>query len=228
MKRIVSLIGALLMCFTLASTAFAETNTFVPSISYKDGPDIEDAALNGEDVSGCLVVSSITDAKNESTDITQDERDTLLDVYDQLSDGSMELPLENEGYVIRELVDVSFRHSSCVEAGHDHKEKLAEAGVTVAIDFDLGVKADTEVVVFAYVDGQWVRIENVTNNGDGTLTCVFEDICPVAFCVEEGAEDEPPYTGISAERNLILWVAVMIVSLAAIVMLLVQRRKHAR
>lgn len=222
MRRIVSVITVLLLCGAMVCNVFADT--FVPSISYKDAPGLEEAAQGGEDVSDCLVVTSINEANDKSTDISQEDRDLLLDVYDQLSDGSMKLPVE-EDYVIRDLVDVSYS-SSCIEAGHGHKEALAEDGVTVTVTFDLGVSASTDVVVMAYVDGAWVKVDSVENNGDGTVTCVFEDLCPVAFCVEDGSE--PPYTGDNADRQLLLWVVVMVVSLGAIVTLLYQRRRTAR
>lgn len=228
MRRFVCLLGALLVCLTMACPVFAATDTFVPSIGYKDGPEIVDAELNGEDVEGCLVVSSIKDAKDNSTDIAQEDRDLLLEVYEKLSDGSMKLPLENENSVIRELVDVSFEQNDCIEPEHGHKEWLAEAGNTVTIKFDLGVKKSTEVAVLAYVNGEWAAIESVENNGDGTVTCVFEDICPVAFCVDADAEVEPPKTGDAMGENLLLWIILMAVSLVAIVVLVLNRRKFAR
>ena len=46
-------------------------------------------------------------------------------------------------------------------------------------------KPPVEVAVFSYVDGEWIEAVSVTNNGDGTVTVVFEDICPVAFAVKE-------------------------------------------
>lgn len=224
MKRIVRLITIMLVCAALACNVFADT--FVPSVSYKDAPEIDGATMGGENIADCLVVTSINDAKDASTDILQQERDLLLDVYGQLSDGSMKLPLEDEDYVIRDLVDVSFKNSACVEPGHNHKEGLAQTGTAVTVSFDLGVKSSAEIIVMVYVDGQWTPAESVTNNGDGTVTCVFEEICPVAFCVEDDAE--PPYTGDHGDRMLLLWFAVMVASLSAIVVLLLQRRKHSR
>lgn len=228
MKRTIALIAALVLCMSFACSAFAAEDTFVPSIGYKDGPEIDKAVMDGEDVTACLEVTSISEAEEQSTDITQDERDLLLDVYGDLSDDSMKLPLEDGSYVVRELVDVSFRATDCVGEGDGHKEKLAQPGVTISVDFDLGVKADTDVKVLVYINGEWVFAESVTNNGDGTVTVVLEDICPVAFCVEEGAEEVPPYTGIAADRNLVLWIAVMAVSLASMIVLMVQRRKNGK
>lgn len=228
MRRIICLLGVLLLCAALTCPVFASADTFVPSISYKDGPDIKEATLDGEDISGCLVVSSITDARDKTTDITQEERDMLLEVYEQLFDGTMTLPLENDEYVIRELVDVSFAQSACVEAGHAHKEWLAQAGNTITVKFDLDVAKTTEVIVMVYINGEWIPVESVQNNGDGTVTCVFEDICPVAFCVEADAEEPPAQTGDAMGLRLILGITAMVVSLAVIITMVVFRRKRAK
>lgn len=228
MRRILCLLCVLLVSLTFVCPVFAAADTFVPSISYKDGPEIEAAQLNGENVAGCVVVSSIKDAKEKSTDISQEDRDLLLDVYKRLSDGTMKLPLDNSDYVIRELVDVSFEKNGCVEPDHSHKEWLAKEDTTITVKFDLGVSKSTEVTVMTYVGGEWIPAESVKNNGDGTVTCVFEDLCPVAFCVDADAEDAPVKTGDAVGRNLILWIVLMAVSLGGIVVLMVLRRRNAR
>ena len=227
MKRFVSLLVALVLCLGMAVPAFAATDTFVPSIGYKDGPDVEDADLNGEDVGDCIVVSSIKQCKDQTTDIFQEDRDLLLDVYKQLEDGTMKLPLE-DGYVVRELVDVSFRKSACIEKEHGHKEWLKEEGNTIKITFDLGIKKDTDVKVLVYLNGEWTPAKEVVNNGDKTITVEFEDICPVAFCVDADAEVEPPKTGDVMGTELLLWIVLMAVSCLAIVVLVANRRKFAR
>ena len=228
MRKVMCLIFVLAMSLTLACPVFATGDTFVPSITYKDGPDIESAEMGDETVTDCLVVTSIKEAEEKSTDITQDDRDLLLEVYDELSSGDLELPINDGEYVIRELVDVSFKNEDCVTPGHGHKEELAEDGTTVTIQFDLGVDASTEVVVMVYIDGQWIAVESVTNNGDGTVTCVFEDICPVVFCVEADAEDTPVKTGDTYGQSLILWFALMAVSFCGILVLVLLRRKTSR
>ncbi len=224
MRRMVSLLVVLVVCLSLACPAFAASDTFVPSISYKGAPRVRSAVLGDENVGSCLVVTSISDAKEKKTDITQGARDELLDVYAKLSDGSMKPPVEN--YVIRELVDVSFRQTKCVDAEHTHKEDLAKDGTSITITFDLGVAKTTDVKVLTYKGGEWKAIESVKNNGDGTVTCVFADLCPVAFCVEAGAEDAPSKTGDEVGLTLLPWIVVMVVSLAAIVVLVVLRRKR--
>lgn len=239
MKKLICIVVVLAFCLALACPAIAADDTFVPSISYKDGPEIIEGEMDEEDVGPCLVVTSIKGAVEKTTDIYQSDRDLLLSVYEQLDNGTMTLPLEGTGsmartggttkkyYVIRELVDVSFMKTTCQEAEHGHKQWLAQDNTTITIKFDLGVKADTNVLVLTYIDGKWDFIESVTNNGDGTLTCVFEDICPVAFCVETESKD-PSQTGDIDREKLILWFVLMAVSTAAIVVLAVNRRKQTR
>lgn len=222
MKRMICVLVVVLLCFCLVVPAMAAESSFVPSIDYKGGPEIIAAELDEEDVVRCLVVTSIPEARAQSTDIYQEDRDELLRVYDALVSGSMTLPLEGD-YVIRELVDVSFK-IPCDEKD-THKEQLEQDGVTVDITFDLGVAADENVAVLVYVDEQWKPV-GASNNGNGSVTCVFEEICPVVFCV--GGELPPAQTGDVAGQNLILWVVLMAVSCAAVVVLLVNRRKFMR
>ena len=225
MKKIITLFMVAMLCFAMACPAFAAENVFVPSIGYKDGPDIIDTDLEKD----CLEVTSIREAKEKTTDIYQEDRDLLLRVYEQLLSSSMKLPLEDNTYVIRELVDVSFKKTTCQEvADHDHKAWLAEEGNTVTVVFDMGIKDTTEVVVLVYLNEQWVKVEDVQNLGGGKLQVEFEDICPVAFCVAPDAEEEAPPTGDVAGQNLMLWVVLMAVSFAAIVVLVINRRRITR
>ena len=253
MKKIMCLIAALLMCVAAAVSVFAAGDTFVPSIDYKDGLKSETAILSPvdpgsweENVDQCVVISSITDAREKSTDIKQDARDLLLEVYQKLAEKAMELPLEEDNFVVRELVDVSFKQTPCIGAEHSHEEELNKRGIVATIVFDLGLKAEQNLWVFSYHDGQWDEAISVTNNGDGTITCVLEHFCPVAFCVEieetEEPEDPtetpvvptdppvdpsaPPATGDTMGESLILWIILMAVSLLCIVLLLVFRRRR--
>lgn len=233
MRKAICLMIALLLCVSMTLPVFAAKTSFVPSITYKDGPGTGDVILddngNRENVDDCVVVTSIGEAKKKSTDITQEERDELLDVYKKLSDGSMKLPLDDD-YVIRELVDVSFEYQDCrQDESHGHKDqKLKEPGVTLEMDFDLGVGKKTDVKVLVYIDGKWQPIKSVKNNGDGTITCVFEDICPVAFVVDADYYDESPKTGDQIGQNLGLWVGILAASAAALVAVVVISRKKTR
>ena len=178
------------------------------------------------DVVDCLVVTSLKAATEKTTDITQDARDLLLSVYDKLDSGEMTIPME-EGYVVRELIDVSWKHKNCVSnQEHFHEEELEKDGVTITIDFSVGLRADDSLLVFAYRNGEWAEIEWFANNGDGTITCVFEHFCPVAFCVKTNQDSDQ--TGDISAQSLLLWVVLMVVSAATITVMSYNRRKYVR
>ena len=223
MKKFVCLLVVLMLCLSMAVPAFAAEDDFVPSIGYKDGPEIIKGEQEDKDVTDCLIVTTTKEAEEKSTDITQDDRDLLLDVYDKLMDDEMTLPVDGD-YVIRDLVDVSYKDEDCRQKeDHGNKpEKLKEEGVTVTITFDMGVAPDEVIEVYVYIDGQWVPVTSVVNNGDGTLTVVFEDICPVAFVTKLG-ESAP--TGDAARGQLGIFIGLMIFSAAAIVVILCLKGK---
>lgn len=225
MKKGIVVIALLAICMSLVCPAFAAEDTFVPSIGYKDGPEIIDAELETEDVEACLVVTSLKGAAEKTTDISQAARDQLLQVYEKLNSGEVKLP-GADGYVIRELVDVSWKQIGCVEEKHTHEDDLEKEGVVVDIDLEMGIDANTDILVYAYRDGQWALIESAKNNGDGTVTCVFEHFCPVAFAVRE--QTGGSQTGDTARGSLILWGVLMAVSLVAIIVLAIRRKKHTR
>ena len=225
MKKGIIAIALLALCLSLICPVMATEDTFVPSISYKDGPEIIEAEQKEEAVKPCLVVTSLKAAIEQSTDISQENRDLLMDVYEKLSSGEVKLP-GSEGYVIRELVDISWKQVGCVEEKHTHENDLNIEGVTVTIELDLGIDANTDLLVYSYHDGQWGAVEAVQNNGDGTITCVFEHFCPVAFCVKTNQDNDQ--TGDIAAQSLLLWIVLMVVSAATIVTLTYNRRKYMR
>lgn len=235
MKKTVSLLLVALLCCCMTLSVFADT--FVPSIGYKDNPDVDgEIELIDEDDkvvekldSECLEITPVSEAMDTPADQRSDSDKLLVEVYEQLTDGTMKLPFDESmgDMVIRDLFDASLICGD-VHTDPSHVDELAKPGVYIRITFDIGVKKDTEVVVMAYVDGVWAPIESVVNNGDGTVTCVFEQICPIAFCVEEqGAE--PPHTGDINGMELVFWGALMLASLAGVVaMLVIPNRKQTK
>lgn len=224
MKRVLCAIFALVMCFAMAAPAFATENEFVPSITYKDAPEIVEAKLGDEDVAPCLVVTSILAAQNKTTDVHQDNRDLLLDVYEKLSNGTMTLPLKGD-YVIVQLVDVDFAEGECVADDHSHEEELNKDNTTISITFKAQIDSDTDIVVMQYKGGEWRAVESKSND-DGTITCKFEDFCPVAFVANaEGVV--VPKTGDDFGQNMGLWIGLMLVSVAGLAVVVANRRKIA-
>lgn len=222
MRKTLHMVLALVLCAALICPALA--SEFVPSISEKPAPEIGTATGGTEDLTPCIVITTITEADEKSTDIHQESRDELLEVYEALASGTMKLPLEGD-YVIRELVDVSFRATDCIEAGDKHDEWLEEENTSIEIVFKLQLAPETELIVMKYDDGAWETVPT-THNSDGTLTCIFDDFCPVAFCVPVEETQDPVHTGDTIGRELVLWVVLMVLSAVMIVVLLTRRRKE--
>ena len=99
MRKNICLMCALILCLTMVFPAFATENQFVPSIEYKEGPTVNSATLeipeevltaegvsqeliekiesgddSHKDVDGCIVVTSILQAEERTTDIRQEDR----------------------------------------------------------------------------------------------------------------------------------------------------------
>ena len=100
---------------------------------------------------------------------------------------------------------------------------LEPAGVTLELTFKLGVKATDKVYTMTYKDSEWNPIVSTTNNGDGSVTCVFEKLCPIEFSIN--TEGSVPGGDLD---NTSIWGIVALVSLLAIVALTVVYRLDAR
>lgn len=241
MKKIIACIVALMVCATMVIPAFAAEDTFTPSVTNKPAPEIVpvmdpegnpalgEILQNGEVVGyvygDCLVITSVAEALT-STTIPTAARDMLLDVYNKLIRDEMKIPydifgsgLDGANMVIRDLFDISFLCGGS-ETMIDHPEMLEDAGVVLRLTFNLGVGANDKVYTSTYKNDAWNAIISTVNNGDGTVTCTFDHLCPVAFSVETGEPETPPTeTGDPEGEKLGLWITVAAVSLVAVVTL---------
>lgn len=237
MKKVIALLTVLVLCAALVVPAFA-ANEFTPSVNNKPAPDV----VPGTTPDGKTYIAELLDDVKETVDyvwegdivvtpisqvdtsekIPEAARDTMKDVYVKLSSGEMTIPyeqiygseMENKNMVIRDLFDVSFPSTSC-------HEYLEPDNTFMRVTFDLGVAANQTVYATLYKNGEWVSAEECKNNGDGTVTIVVEDFCPVAFSVEVESDKPvtPPQTGDQAGDNLYIWIIVAAVSLLAVVVL---------
>ena len=230
MKKILSAVLALVMVCSLACVAFAAGDTFVPSISYKGAPTIVKAQLvegeKAEDVTGeCLVITPVAKAEEAKAQLPN-EMALLQDVYAKLNDGTMKLPTEKleeglrpEEVVIRDLVDITL---ICKE-DPSHTARLAKGGKLV-ITFEMkGLKETDAIHVMSYKNNEWSPISDVVNNGDGTITCTFDHLCPVAFIVDKSLSD----TGDIFKTELLFWTVALVASAAALVVVVSKRRQIA-
>lgn len=241
MKRVIAIFAAAMLCVSLAVPAMAAENDFTPSVTNKPAPEIVpvpddqgnpaigvicdgDGRVLDYVYEDCLIITPVSEA-NTSKKIPEASKTVLLDVYGKLLSGDMTIPYEkhstalNSGnMVIRDLFDATF---ICDE----HPEMLEPEGVTLKITFDLGVKAGVDVYTMTYKEGQWNPVVSTKNNGDGTVTCVFEKLCPVEFSLE--TQDAPPaQTGDNSK--LPIWGLIAGIALLAIIVLTVIYRMDSK
>lgn len=241
MKRFFAIITVVMLCVALAAPAFAATHEFGPSVTYNPAPEIVPVIDNeGKERMGiirnkdgkitdyldwpCLVITPVSEVET-SEEIPEASRVILRDVYAKLNAGTMKIPyekhnagLDSSKMVIRDLFDATFK---CVE----HPEMLEPEGVTLELTFKLDVAANEDVYVMTYKNDQWDPIVSAKNNGDGTVTCVFEKLCPIEFSVNT---DEKPPVQTGDLGNLSLWGIVAVAALAAVVVLTVIYRADAK
>lgn len=242
MKRLISLALAIMFVLSVSCVAFADEETFVPSITDKGAPEVvlddegyigivlsEDDTVISKVPAPHLVITPVSEAETSEL-LPETARDILLDVYNRLNDGSMLLPtekldenLESNEVVIRDLFDMSW---ICQEASPTHEELIEPEGVVLQMTFKVKGLGDDTIYVMTYNDGEWNPIANVVNNGNDTITCTFEHLCPVAFIV--GEDIDSPGTGDIIDTNVAFWMATLAVSSVALMAVLVIRRKEAR
>lgn len=197
MKKITALLIALALIVAMACPVFADGFTASPTdpdlfeLVETDGyvGIIRDA--NGEEVArvpaGCLLITSLEDVKDETKDVPEEICQLLESVYEALTNGDMELPYEKhdaalsgDNMTMRSLFDIRF---TC----EDHKAMMEQEGYTLEVTLKVSIEADTTVYTMFYDEEteEWAPIVSTENNNDGTVTCVFEQLCAVEFSVEK-------------------------------------------
>lgn len=225
MKRVVVWTVMLTLLICLASPVFAAE--FVPSITDKGSPDVIPEGGNVGQIidpegnivdhipEGGLIITPVS--KADDADIPEDVKDLLKDLYEDLVNGDSKLPypsgINSADMVIRDLFDVS------VKGDYDLN------GSELKLIFDVGVNGKTEIFGFIFMDGQWIALQNLVNNGDGTVTVVLPGEGQVAFAVAADATTTPDPTGDPA--NITLWIVLMAVSAVALIAVVFSRRKIA-
>ena len=244
MKRVLSILTALVLCMSMVLTVSAEESSFVPSIAYKPNPEIvmipdesgneaigailDDAGKIIDYVEpGCLLVTPIAYVWDEEIEVAPVVEELLLFVYGALNDGSMTIPyekheveLDSEYMVIRDLFDARW---VCEE----HRKMIEDEGITFEIKFDLGVVADAEIFVMTYDEKteEWDPIVKTVNNGDGTVTCTFEHLCAIEFSMPVAAAPSVPSEDVEPGANMLPWYIILLLAIIAIVVIIVAKKK---
>ncbi len=209
MKKILSVLLSMVMVLMPLTLAVSAEN-FVPSIGYKPAPDVND------DKNGCIIITSVEEAKT-TVKIPREVADDLIAKYEELSANGFKLSSLDEGLndlvaeqlgseydadilVIRDFFNI---FSIC----DDMNKYLEVEGQTIELQFDIDLNGKLPyVLVYTEEDG-W-EIITAEDNGDGTVSMVFEDFGHVAVLVpmdgydnSQGGETSSDESDVSIENS---------------------------
>lgn len=245
MKKVIAILSAIVLVLAMGTTAFAAE--FTPSVVEKDAPTIVEKTegtstivativdKNNAEVekveAGKLIITPVSKA-DTSTEIPTESKVNLKKAYEELSKADVKLSdLINEldadvkeaigkdatvdHLVIRDMFDASL-----VDAQGNLRE--IDADHRLVVKFNIGIAKDVPVFAMKYnKEGKWESVYAIHNNGDGTVTCEFDHLGPIAFMVADADSAETGDTSVS----LYVWIAIAAAAAAAIVVLFVLKKK---
>ena len=245
MKKIICLFVALVVCLSIAVPVFAaDTNGFVPSITYKPEPEIvpvkdengqehlgvirdKDGQIISYVDDGCFRVTPIAHVWDPEIEVPEYIEELLTYVYEGLNKGELEInydafnaDLDSNNMVIRDLFDIRW---FCEE----HLAMHLKEDNTIDIIFDLGVVADAEIFVATFNEDtkEWSPIVKTVNNGDGTVTCTFQHFCAISFSMPMTARVVATEATTSAATNLLPWILILLLAVVAFVVIIIVKNK---
>lgn len=239
MKKAISLILSLVMVFSLGVVGFAAEADFRPSVDSKDYPPIVPQDYNGisfdalildennEVIEGIHIVTEerpdgeiIVTAYSEK-DIA-DERVNVVYFeasYQEILD-ARSLQELNElipvGMIVRDFFDITLVGSY---------ENIFKEGKKLQIRFDIGAELKEKLMVLTRCSDEtgWEFVESVTINPDGTVTVVFDRLCPVIFLTEDTGKVQSPATSDFAATAL--WGLAIIFGIGSICMIAASKKR---
>lgn len=239
MKKAISLILSLVMVLGFSVAAFAAEDDFRPSVDSKDHPVIVPQDFNGisfdalildennEVVEGIHIVTErrpdgeiIVTAYSEK-DVADDRVDVVYfeASYQEILDARSLAEL-NEliplGMIVRDFFDVTLVGT--------YKDIFKE-GKKLQIRFDIGAELKEKLMVLTRCSDEsgWEFVESVTINPDGTVTVVFDRLCPVIFLTEDTGAVQSPAT--SDFASTALWSLAIIFGIGSICMMVASKKR---
>lgn len=243
MKKILAILTTAVIVLCMGTTAFAAE--FTPSVSEKDAPtivqpetDVAGTVVDSkgnvtENIAVGMVVITPVSKSNTSDKIPAAAKQQLEKAYNEVKKSDTKLSTimsalndavkkalgegkTADDLVIRDLFDVTVLNE-------DGNERQFSEDNRLVLTFNLGVAADAHVFVAKYnSEGVWESAYSVTNNGDGTVTCEFSHLCPIALMVENTADSAT--TGDNSV-SVFVWAGIALVAAALIVVLFVVKKK---
>ncbi len=221
MKKISSIFFAIVMVFTMVTTAFAAPGAFISSPSKNDNPVLVEW---GNESDGCAAGVKITAYKDrdEASEYIRNmlekaykiitECDDLTTLCKDFADYAEKLGLTGKDLAVSDLFDLSY--GGC--DAHDEHGKFTIKLTAKTLDNFVGL--------LHYNDGEWEFIENAKVLEDGeTLEFVIDDFSPFAVVVNAG--DAPVSTDAEPSINYIPLIIIACCVVLFIIIVVVKRKK---
>ena len=208
MKRIISVVLAVLIFASLVFTAFAAEGVFTPSVTAKPAPEV----VTKNEVAGAPVVEIVNDkdetvatydvvnvvvtpvSKVEDETVAEEVRTVLADTYKELSAPDVKLaeamPALTEVVAEAAKADETLKNLDVntlvvkdlfdVAVSEELSKTLEVEGNFLSVTLDAKVAENQFIVVMVLVDGEWVPVDFVVNE-DGTITCKMNVVGVVAI-----------------------------------------------
>ena len=239
MKKAISIILSLVMVLSLGVVAFAAEDDFRPSVDSKDHPVVVPQDYNGvsfdalildennEVIEGIHIVTEKTpDGEIIVTAYSEKEiADERVNVvyfqtsYEEILD-ARSLKELNElipvGMIVRDFFDITL-----VGAFKD----IFNEGKKLQIKFDIAAELKEKLMVLTRCSDEsgWEFVESVTINPDGTVTVIFDKLCPVIFLTEDTGTVQSPAT--SDFASTALWSLAIIFGIGSVCMVLASKKR---
>lgn len=239
MKKIISLVLAIFMMFGICVSAFAADRDFRPSVDSKDHPVIVPQDYNGfsfdalildennEVIEGIHLVTEInSDGEIIITAYSEieiaDERVNVVyfqGSYEDILDARSLQELNDlipVGMIIRDFFDITLVGAY---------ENIFNEGKKLQIKFDIGAELSEKIMALTRCSDEsgWEFVESLTINPDGTVTVIFDRLCPVIFlCEKSDFVTSPPTSDICTTA---LWALAAIFGIGSMCMIIVSKKR---
>lgn len=224
MKKVFSIVLAMVLTLVLSVSVCAAPGQFVNSPSNNDAPTIISFERNNEECTGELIITPYNQRKTLPTELKTLIEKAYSDIASSkdlttlnkdLADLAAAQKIDGPDLKVSDLFDI--RYEGCTSHNENHT-------------FTIVLKANTlhRFVGLLHMkhNGEWELIKNakVTDNGE-TLTFTISDFSPFAIVVDTSdIEGDSPQTGV---KNIAIYGSLMLVSAMAIVVLVVKGKKYA-
>ena len=222
MKKVLAICFALVMVFSLSTSAFAAPGAFEKSPSGNPAPVIVNVKIDGNNTWNCgdkIVVTAHADrgeldaATRETIEYAYDDivmSDYLTELNADLAKVAADKKIDGKKLAVSDLFDVSV--VGCADNDHVSYEITLEAET---LDKFIGL-------LHMYEKGKWELVSNAqVIEGGKQLKFTVNSLSPFAIVVEGAGKT--PQTGDSS--NIYIYVIILAVSALALIAVLVIKKK---